>query len=389
LNAPAVGLRAIDQGAGRTIMRVHSEWARRPDDEKFLSLPDLFASVNARAVTSEAHAVDVTSLRVKAIDADRNLYLHDDNGEMKFENWSFGQTCQLLGVPAGYLRNLPPKIAGINLQYALSNFREELVKTYRQADGSNAPSILRAVTGPQYGRITDAQVVQAVMGIAGNGTGDTAWKVPGVIQAGGYNPHVDVSKETTTLYASDRDVFMFLVDDTHPIEIGKLRDGSPDLIFRGFYVWNSEVGSKSLGIATMYLRGVCCNRILWGVEGFQELTMRHSSQAPARFVAESEPALADFANANTGKLLSGIREARGAIVARNDEERREFLQRQKFSKAASDAIIKAVTDEEGAPPESIWDFVQGITAAARKAPHQDARIDLERAGQRLLEKVAA
>jgi hypothetical protein len=37
-----------------------------------------------------------------------------------------------------------------------------------------------------------------------------------------HNPLVDVTKDTTTLYASDRDVFLFLVDDTHPIEAGRL-----------------------------------------------------------------------------------------------------------------------------------------------------------------------
>jgi len=89
--------------------------------------------------------------------------------------------------------------------------------------------------------------------------------VPGVLDwaTSTYNPHVDVTTETTTLYASDRDVFLFLVDDTHPIEAGKLADGSPDLFFRGFYAWNSEVGSKTLGIASFYLRAVCQNRNLW------------------------------------------------------------------------------------------------------------------------------
>jgi hypothetical protein len=39
--------------------------------------------------------------------------------------------------------------------------------------------------------------------------------VPGVLDwsTGVYNPLVDVTKNTTTLYASDRDVFVFLVDE--------------------------------------------------------------------------------------------------------------------------------------------------------------------------------
>jgi len=57
-----------------------------------------------------------------------------------------------------------------------------------------------------------------------------------------YNPLVDITRDTTTLYASDRDVFLFLVDDAYPIGAGRLPNGDPDPFFRGFYAWNSEVG---------------------------------------------------------------------------------------------------------------------------------------------------
>jgi hypothetical protein len=78
---------------------------------------------------------------------------------------------------------------------------------------------LCAVTGPDHGRIFDHELVAAVRRIAGDGTGDTRWKVPGVLDwsTGIYNPRVDITQDTTTLYASDRDVFLFLVDDLNPI----------------------------------------------------------------------------------------------------------------------------------------------------------------------------
>src|SRR3546814_19057071 len=91
-----------------------------------------------------------------------------------------------------------------------------------------------------------------------------------------HNPFVDVTKDTTTLYASDRDVFLFLVDDAHPIEAACLPNGDLDIYFRGFYAWNSEVGSKTLGIASFYLRAVCLNRNIWGAEGFAEISIMHS-----------------------------------------------------------------------------------------------------------------
>ena len=99
------------------------------------------------------------------------------------------------------------------------------------------------MTGPDYGRIFDHELVEAVQKIAGNGTGDTRWKVPGVLDwsTSIYNPNVDITKDTTTLYASDRDVFLFLVDDLNPIEAGRLPNGEPDLFFRGFLLL--ELGS--------------------------------------------------------------------------------------------------------------------------------------------------
>ena len=149
-------------------------------------------------------------------------------------HWSFGQLASLIGAPAAYLRQLPAPLAGINLQYGLTSHRAEQVKTLEIEDGRVE---LRAVTGPDYGRIFDHELVATVQRIAGNGTGDTRWKVPGVLDwsTGIYNPSVDITQDTTTLYASDRDVFLFLVDDLNPIEAGRLPDG-----FRGFYCWNSE-----------------------------------------------------------------------------------------------------------------------------------------------------
>lgn len=49
-------------------------------------------------------------------------------------------------------------------------------------------------------------------------------------------------------------------------------------------------------------------------------------------------------------------------------------------------IIDIVLYEEGRPPESIFDFVQGITAHGRTKAHQDSRLKLEGRATALLEK---
>ena len=383
---PASSGYKVDISRGQRIGRVSSEWFSRPDDERYLSLNALYEAVRSRADRATARTVETRSLRVEASrdNAERLALIVPDRDEpVAPTHWSFGQLCGLIGAPAGYLRQLPAPLAGINLQHGLLSHRAELIKTLEADDGRIE---LRAVTGPDYGRIWDHELVAAVMRIAGDGVGDTRWKVPGVLDWSRmvHNPFVEVTKDTTTLYASDRDVFLFLVDDTHPIEAGRLPDGDPDLYFRGFYCWNSEVGSKTLGIASFYLRAVCMNRNIWGAEGFEEISIRHSKFAAHRFANEAAPALKSFANSSPTPFMAGIKAARERVVARDDEDRERFLRKQGFSKSETAKIIATVLDEEGHPPASIFDFVQGITALARARPHQDARLELEAKASRLL-----
>ncbi|WP_245620162.1 hypothetical protein [Phenylobacterium immobile] len=124
------------------------------------------------------------------------------------------------------------------------------------------------------------------------------------------------------------------------------------------------------------------------MEDFEEITIRHSKYAANRFAHEAAPALLNFANSSPLPFVNGIKAARERIVARSDEDRSDFLRRRGFSKAEAGKIIDTVLAEEGRPPESIFDFVQGITAVARDKPHQDTRLDMEAKAKKLLERAA-
>lgn len=371
---------------------VSRQWISRPADQKFLSLGDLKANVDARRdasveLTIPAKRIElIAPERPTSIEQTHDLQIGLPNGDLvNPTHWSFGQIAGLAGAPAKYLRSLPSQIVADALAYGMRFNREiQDVKLY-----SSRGDVL-AATGPDYGRIFDSEVVAAVQQVAGNGTGDTRWKVPGMLDwsAMTYDPEHPVSLDTTTLYASDRDVFMFLVDDRNPIEVGKLPNGDPDLMFRGFYITNSEVGSGSLKLAAFYLRAVCMNRNLWGVEGFEELTMRHSKYAPSRFIEQARPALESFANGSTGKLIEGVKKAKAARLASNDEEALDFLAGRGFSRKMAAAVIEAAEVDEAHPPRSAWDFAQGITRVARDLPNNDTRIELEGEARKLLDKVA-
>jgi hypothetical protein len=130
------------------------------------------------------------------------------------------------------------------------------------------------------------------------------------------------------------------------------------------------------------------NRNLWGVENFEEITIRHSKFAAQRFAHEAAPALTRFADSSPAPFITGIKAARERIVARTDEDRDGFLRKRGFSKSETAKIIETVLHEEGHPPASLFDFVQGITTLARGKAHQDARLELGGRAKRLLERAS-
>lgn len=382
----------VDPFKGSMSGAVSKQWISRPADQRFLSLNDLHKKVASRANASREEIINSRSIEfvspvVETRDDVHRIAIALPNGDVLAPNhWSFGQLCSLAGAPASYLRRQPSQHVADCLTYDLRYSRKgDGVKGYVSGDD------ILAVTGVDYGRIYDLEVVEAVQQIAGNGTGDMRWKIPGVMdwRTHIYDPNAPVTMDSTTLYASDRDCFVFLVDDRNPIEVGKLPDGSPDLMFRGFYVSNSEVGAGSLVLAAFYLRAVCCNRLLWGVEHFHELRMRHTKYAPNRFIEEARPALESFANGSSSRLVEGVQKAKAAKIARDDDEAIEWLNARSFSRKKAMEILAQGEAEEGRPVRTAWDMAQALTANARNEPNNDSRITIEGVAKKLLDKVAA
>ena len=376
---------------GENRQEVNVQWSRRRADEKSLSISKLKAKVAGREEASSEAVLNTKKIEffapVPKEQGDTNILSVGlpDGSEVGPTHWAFNQACSLGKAPASYLRRKPSQFVADALTHDFRyNAPSTEVKAY-VVDGE-----LAALTGRDYGRIYDREVVEAVELIAGNGTGDTRWKVPGCLDWSTmtYNPEAPVTLDSTTLYSSDRDVFMFLVDDRNPIEVGKLPDGSPDLMFRGFYASNSEVGAEALMLAAFYLRAVCMNRNLWGVEGFSEIRMIHSKYAPSRFMEQARPALESFANGSERKLIEGVKAAKAAVIADDEDDAIAFLQARDFSRKKAMEILAQGEREEQRPVRTVWDMAQALTANARALPNTDERIKIEKVARRILDKVA-
>src|ERR1700761_2117547 len=109
-SAPAVSSPfKVDVSRGSMSGRVSSEWFSRPDDERFLSLTDLHASVAQRSERSTTRIVESKAVRVEArSDNPERLALilpHTDEAVTP-TNWSFSQMCSLVRAPSSYLKEL-------------------------------------------------------------------------------------------------------------------------------------------------------------------------------------------------------------------------------------------------------------------------------------------
>lgn len=349
-----------------TLMQASRQWSSRPSDERYTSLLDMQSHFDLIRAQSKETVVSSRKLTVVPDDDNLGLQVFGPNGHgYAPSHWAFGQLAQLAESPAGYLRSLPAPIAADCLNYGLQFKRNiEDVGVLLQRNGEN---LLRAATGPRYGRIWNADVTRSLVNHFGDGVSGV-WRVPGE-----FGKPVPVTKANTTLYAGDRDMFVFLADEENRIEIPNRRDGRSGSLARGFFFWNSEVGSATFGMASFLYDYVCCNRIVWGAEQFQQVTIRHTASAPDKWLDEMEPAMIAYANSRTDSVVQAIEDARSNRL----DNVSEFLAN-RFGKRMVDSLQAIHMAEEGRPIETRWDAVVAVTAKARSIEHQDQRVELER-----------
>ena len=98
-----------------------------------------------------------------------------------------------------------------------------------------------------------------------------------------------MTKNNTTIYGSDRDMFVFLADEENRIVVPNRRNGQSGSLAKGFFVWNSEVGSQSIGAAFFLFDYACSNRIVWGAQDFKEIRITPHRLGPVALDRGNQP----------------------------------------------------------------------------------------------------
>jgi hypothetical protein len=371
-------------------MQASHEWSSRPEDQRFTSLIALAEHCERSHKFSAAKVISTRAIEARPVDGDSRalVVVGPNGGALAPTHWAFGQLATRAGAPAGYLRDLPAPLAADCINYGLRSRDAEDTGVLLRKDPDSGVATLNAVTGPNYGRVWNSTITRGLVERfgAGDGSDGGAFKVPGE-----FGKDVAVTKANTTLYASDRDMFVFLADEKNRIEIPDRRDGKPGSLARGFFVWNSETGSQTFGIATFLFDYVCCNRIVWGSREYKEIRIRHTSSAPHRWIGEVAPAIERYAESSTRSITDAIKNAQGTKlltgVPSDQSEREEAVRKfltTRFTRSQASAIAAAHLADEGRPIETMWDAAVGATAYARAIPYQDERVDIERKAGALL-----
>lgn len=362
-----------------TLTQAHQQWATRPDDERFTSLPEMSATLGS--LRDRSRIKDVSSRALSFTSPGSSiLEVNGQNGTgARPTNWAFRQLAQIARAPSDYLASLPAPMAADLLNYGVQRADPRDLSVLLSRDDTG-PVDFRAVNSQSYGRIWNVDIVDALIDRFGDGiSGD--FRVPGE-----FRREITVTKANTTLFAGDRDCFIFLADEKNRIEVPNRRDGKPGSLARGFFVWNSEVGSRSVGIAMFLFDYVCSNRMVWGAQGYTERRLRHTFSAPDQWFNDVAPIVHEYAESSAKPVQDTIRAAQHKML----EDRVDSVLRTRLSLTAktADAVKAAHFAEEQRPIESLWDVATGITAHAKSIRHQDARIDLERKAGLVLDLVA-
>ena len=377
------------------------QWATRPADERFWTLDELLEVTTRFHLEAVEAQVPVGSLRVGAgfYSDDQPPDLHligPDGSKAGFTNYSFGQLCQTARAPANYLRSLPPDLAATNLNHGLTHGdtlelgpRNILL---RQNGGLRA----HAIVSPKYGRIWNHDVVTRCVDLQEQG-----WKVPGAMPSpkGGNTRIATVEDESPAslvkagmtigpagLYASDRDMFVFMISDV-AIQV----PGMPPM-FRGFFVSNSEVGDRAFRATTFLFSYVCFNHIVWGARDVVETRVVHvgeETEVLSRAMHKMATHLGGYLDASPADELGMLTAVRDRRIGRGKEEVVTAV-RERVRDLPAHVAVRAYDlalqhPEDGhRGPDTVLGMAQGLTRASQELPYANRRESIDRIAGRLL-----
>lgn len=364
-----------------TISTAAREYASRPKDESFPSLGAMIENAETDKRLSAERAYNLKDLKVIEVGttsggADRSLRLASPKGTAKFTNWSFGQTCRMVGAPAKYLQDLPPALAAECLNYGLQDSEPGTTANLLVKQNGGEP-IVRACTSDSYGRVWDADLYGSVARQLTDH--DAAWQLPPVWGGG-----------VAGAYRGDRDSFLIVTNGGSIVTDPSLMNDSGDgAMYRGVLIRNSEVGASSVVIETILYRYICGNHMLWGAIYDQRFRRRHVGSHVTRDVVREIGRIAyQWAQASPARDLAIIKTLIDNEIAHTKEAVIDELRKMGATKEQAEGAYLRCEQDEKVSPRSFWGAAQGLTRMSQDAGYQDGRYELDQLAAKVMARGA-
>lgn len=337
------------------LYQAHRNFMNRPEDECFPTLEALQEFVDSQKYNSEEYDLPLTNFSVYG----QRLVNELSDKPYQLNHFSYQQLTSLLKIPGRYLKSLPPKMFDDVLTYHLKDSDRQ----YRQFMFNENKQELRCVTS-DYHRVWNSKIVQDVSNII-----DNDW----------HNPGSPYKQNHKGLYASDRDMFIFMVNDKYRID-----DGTDEGLGRGFFVSNSEVGYRSIGLTSFYYRYVCGNHIVWGAKEVTSKFIKHNYKAPQLYEFYLDEIIANLVNLSPSNEEGQIKKAKEKLFSKTKKGSIEKLMYWGILKKDEAALAYAEAEKEADTygdfaPNSVWGITQGVTrySQSRKFEGERNKIDME------------
>ncbi len=363
----------------------------RPGDVRYDS-PEAFmramADVRARAAES---VCDLRSLRCEPTPAGDVSIVGTAGVPARMTHYALGQLCQRVQAPADFVRSLSAPLAASVLSERLAGADRDretgLLFAQHGAHGAGE-LVLRAATGPKYGRVWNADVALACAETATRAGFSAPVAFRSAARHAGLDHLASTPGTTATEHAlpcavaNDREAFLFLVDYDAQIRV----PGYDAPLFRGFFLSNSETGAGSLVWTGFLLDGVCCNLNVWGAREVTEIRLRHTAN-----VHDRTPALYDAARAlaqtSAREDEERIRSAQRTLVADTHAgvvSKLFGMQLPGVTKAvAAAAVDVAASTPRYGDPRSVWAVGNGLTEVSQRQAHVGDRATIDRSAGRV------
>lgn len=329
-----------------TLKHAHSELFRRTPDETFRSFDGLLQHCQQQRETSVELWYPPAAAVPQVEHGSVSLHLGDDRTSY-LNHWSFSQYCATCGVNRETLNRLRPETAS----QVLSETRPSGSKPLQFLSSGDT---VRSLHGTQYSRLWNADLLQAVREAAPD-----------------FQPPQRAVGEGTGLYAGEEDMFCFLIDPAGWCDIGD-QHFAP-----GFFVWNSEVGRRSLGVQTFWFQMVCCNHIVWDAVEVVELKRRHTGRIADSLddVQRVIRSLVARRDERRDAFASVLERAMQERVASSGEEATRFLTGQKISRKLVSRAVESLSRE--GKPFTLWTLVDVLTQLSQDVANAGERTELD------------